>query len=171
MTYGAPGVKKMSELLKEDKIISDLQAQFASLAGQARVQRARRIWVEAPPADFDAVLGALVEKYEFGNLCTITGQDEGDSFSATYHLARPDGIVLNLKVKVPKTSPVWHSICSKFPGCVNYEREIADLFEVKFEGLPPGPRYPLPDDWPEGQYPLRKDWNGNVAPDKEGGKS
>ena len=160
----------MSDTLKEEKILGDLQARFPSLAGQAKLQRARRLWAEVPAAEFDLVLDALKASFEFGSLCTITGQDEGDSFSATYHLARPDGIVLNLKVKVPKTSPVWHSVCEKFPGCANYEREIADLLGVKFEGLPPGPRYPLPDDWPAGQYPLRKDWTGIVAPDKEGGK-
>ena len=26
-------------------------------------------------------------------------------------------------------------------------------------GLPEGPSFPLPDCWPEGQYPLRKEWN------------
>ena len=30
---------------------------------------------------------------------------------------------------------------------------------MQVQGLPPGNRYPLPDDWPQGQYPLRKDWN------------
>jgi Ni,Fe-hydrogenase III component G len=24
--------------------------------------------------------------------------------------------------------------------------------------LPAGPRYPLPEDWPEGEHPLLKDW-------------
>jgi len=33
-----------------------------------------------------------------------------------------------------------------------------DLFGAKVEGLPEGPRYPLPDDWPKNQFPLRKDW-------------
>jgi len=32
------------------------------------------------------------------------------------------------------------------------------MLGVQIEGLPPGKRYPLPDNWPAGQYPLRKDW-------------
>ena len=30
---------------------------------------------------------------------------------------------------------------------------------INVSGLPDGPSYPLPDCWPEGQYPLRKEWN------------
>ena len=32
------------------------------------------------------------------------------------------------------------------------------MFGVKVEGLPAGRHYPLPEDWPQGEYPLRKDW-------------
>jgi len=45
-----------------------------------------------------------------------------------------------------------------FPGAVSYEKELEDMFGIKVEGLPPGRRYPLPDDFPTDQYPLRKDW-------------
>jgi Ni,Fe-hydrogenase III component G len=150
------GEKK--KMTKEEEISGRILAQFPFLDGKTRVQRARRIWVETPGDKFDGVLNWLVDKEAFNNLCTITGQDEGEVFSITYHLARKDGIVLNLKVMVARQKPEWKSVASWFPGCVNYEREIAGLFGVQFANLPPGPRYPLPDDWPEGEYPLRKDW-------------
>jgi membrane-bound hydrogenase subunit beta len=35
-----------------------------------------------------------------------------------------------------------------------------DLLGIQVEGIPPGRHYPLPEGWPEGQYPLRKDWKG-----------
>lgn len=143
---------------KKEEISSQLLAQYPFLEGKIRVQRARRVWVETDPDKFDAVFERLVEQFLFRILCTITGQDEGESFSIIYHLARNDGTVLNLKVKVQKTDAKWKSVGEKFPGGIIYEREIADLLGVEFEGLPPGPRYPLPDGWPEGQYPLRKDW-------------
>ena len=40
----------------------------------------------------------------------------------------------------------------------NDERELMDLLGAKVEGLPAGKRYPLSDDWPTDEYPLRKDW-------------
>lgn len=144
--------------IKEEEISSQLLAQFPFLEGQIKIQRARRLWVETDPDKFDAIFESLVERFLFKILCTITGQDEGGSFLIIYHLARNDGTVLNLKVKIQKMNARWKSIGTKFPGGIIYEREIVDLLGVQFEGLPPGPRYPLPDDWPAGQYPLRKDW-------------
>ena len=40
------------------------------------------------------------------------------------------------------------------------------MLGIKVEGLVPGRRYPLPDDWPKGQYPLRKDWDQSVLDKK-----
>ena len=66
--------------------------------------------------------------------------------------------ILNLKTGVPKENPVLKTIIGYFRGAEIYERELVDLLGVKVEGLPEGKRYPLPDDWPLDQHPLRKDW-------------
>jgi len=92
-------------------------------------------------------------------LCTITGLDLGSDFGMIYHLAREDGIALNIETGVPKENGKVKTISSYFPSGIIYEKEIVDLFGVNIEGIPEGVRYPLPDDWPPGQYPLRKDWN------------
>jgi len=160
----------MTETKKEETIVAGLLGQFSFLEGQVRIQRARRLWLETPADKFDAVFERLVDGLGFRILCAITGLDEGDSFAFIYHLAREDGTVVNMKTKILKTNAKWKSVGTKFPGGVIYEREIADLLGVQFEGLPPGLRYPLPDGWPEGQYPLRKDWQpaGGVEERKAG---
>jgi Ni,Fe-hydrogenase III component G len=147
-------------MTNEEKIQQALIGRFPFLEGKIRLQRARRIWVDVPAESFDEVFAFIVKDLTFPILCTMTGQDEGERLSILYHLAHMDGITLNLKVSVPRDKPEWKSVAAYFPGGVLYEREIADLFGVQFQGLPPGPRYPLPDDWPAGQYPLRKDWKG-----------
>ena len=53
-----------------------------------------------------------------------------------------------------------------FPGAELYERELVDMFGISVEGLPAGNRYPLPDDWPQGQHPLRKDWKKEMLEGK-----
>ena len=37
-----------------------------------------------------------------------------------------------------------------------------DLLGFQVQGLTEGSRYPLPDVWPAGQYPLRKDWSAEA---------
>lgn len=154
-------------MTQEETIAAEIASRFQFLEGQVKVQRPRRLWMETPADRFEGVLEHLAGRAGFTVLCTITGQDDGDAFSITYHLARMEGVVLNLKVRVPKSAPRWKTIMKTFPGSVIYEREIADLLGVEFEGLPPGHRYPLPDDWPAGQYPLRKDW---IMPEQNAGK-
>lgn len=143
---------------KEEKIQSDLTAKFGFLADKVRIQRDRRIFAEVPPVNFREVFDYAVKNLDFKFLCTMTGLDEGDNLSFVYHITRQDGIVLNLKTSVPKNNPVIRTITDAFKGAEIYEREVMDLLGAKVDGLPEGKRYPLPDDWPEGEYPLRKDW-------------
>jgi Ni,Fe-hydrogenase III component G len=95
-------------------------------------------------------------------LCAITGLDEGQNLSVVYHLAKDDGTVLNLKTSVDKNNPVIRTITDSFSSAEVYERELVDLLGFKVEGLSKGNRYPLTDDWPKDEYPLRKDWKPKV---------
>jgi membrane-bound hydrogenase subunit beta len=145
-------------MTREETIQQDLLARFPVLADSVRIQRDRRLWAQTPYAEFRGILDYACDRLEFVHLCTITGLDEGENLAFIYHLAREDGVALCLKTAVPKAAPVLKSISDRFPGGVIYERELVDLLGAKVDGLPPGNRYPLPDDWPEGQHPLRKDW-------------
>jgi membrane-bound hydrogenase subunit beta len=147
---------------REIKIKQDLLSRFSCLSDKVRVQRDRRIYASVDYANFTEVFEYIIQKFSFTFLCTITGLDEGDSISFIYHLTTQDGVVLSLKTGVPKEKPVLKSIIGYFRGAEIYERELVDLLGVNVEGLPEGKRYPLPDDWPKDQYPLRKDWKPNA---------
>lgn len=149
-------------MTKEERIQSDLVGKFGFLAGKVRVQRERRIFADVPAANFRAVLEYAVKDLDFVFLCSMTGLDEAEFLSFIYHLTRQDGVILNLKISVPRENPMIKTVTDCFKGAEIYEREVMDLLGAKVEGLPEGKRYPLPDDWPEGQYPLRKDWKKNA---------
>lgn len=156
----------------EQAVQSELVAKFPFLQDKIRVARERRLWAQMQGENFAAVFEAA-QAMGFTYLATITGLDEGDNLTAVYHMARPTGMMLSLRVSVPKSNPVLESICRRFPAAECYERELVDLLGMKVQGLPQGPRYPLPDGWPDGQYPLRKDWRPemlNPAAPKEGDK-
>jgi membrane-bound hydrogenase subunit beta len=149
-------------IVEEEKIKQQLAERFGLPAEKITIQRERRIWADVPAAEFGDIFDYAVDKLGFVILATITGFDEGPTLGATYHIARESGIILNLHISVPKDKPVIKTISTRFPAADAYEREMVDLLGMQVEGLPPGNRYPLPDGWPEGQYPLRKDWKSDT---------
>ncbi|MBU4198897.1 MAG: NADH-quinone oxidoreductase subunit C [Verrucomicrobia bacterium] len=149
-------------MTNEEKIKKELLERFGFSTEQIRVARERRVFLEVPHEQFRRVFEHAVNGMDFQHLCTITGLDDGDTLAFVYHLARLDGAVLSLKTRVPKASPVLRTISDLFPGGMIYERELADLLGARVEGLPEGNRYPLPEGWPDGQHPLRKDWKAEM---------
>lgn len=145
-----------------EKIVHSLEAKFDFLKGNIRVQREKRLWLEVPPEKFIDVFEHAVKQTGLSILGTVTGLDEGANIGLIYHISSPGGVVLSIKTAIVKDQGVMKSITQYFPSAAVYEREIIDLLGAQFEGLPPGLSYPLPDGWPKGQYPLRKDWDASV---------
>jgi Ni,Fe-hydrogenase III component G len=143
----------------EETIQQELASRFDFLRETIRIARPRRIFASAPRERFTEVFDYAIENLDFPILCTITGLDEGENLAAIYHLAQENGITLSLKTTVPKTAPDLPTVTARFPAAEAYERELVDMLGFNVIGLAPGRRYPLPDDWPAGQYPLRKDWS------------
>jgi NADH-quinone oxidoreductase subunit C len=78
-------------------------------------------------------------------------------FEVVYHLLSiPKKERIRLKVRLNSASPVVESITSVWPGANYFEREVFDLFGIRFSGHPYLRRIMMPEDW-EG-HPLRKDY-------------
>ena len=135
----------------------------------------------------DKLLKAVetLEKAHWGYLAAITGLDhpapkpaEGEaqvgaaddgSVEAIYHFCR-DAVVLNLRVFIPYAKPQVPSVCGLIPSATLYERELIEMFGVECVGTPNTDHLVLPEDWPDGVYPLRKSFTGfsNPQPQKGG---
>lgn len=118
----------------------------------------RRLFITVSPEDVVACLILLRDKYSFTFLSTITGLDLGDTYEIIYHLATKE-TNLNLKTRIPKDNPKIHTISLVIPGAILYERELQDMFGIIIDNIPDARPLLLPDDWPAGNYPLRKDWS------------
>jgi NADH-quinone oxidoreductase subunit C len=78
-------------------------------------------------------------------------------FEVVYHLlSMPKKERVRLKVRLSGDAPALDSVTSVWPGANYFEREVFDLFGVRFNGHPYLRRLLMPEDW-EG-YPLRKDY-------------
>jgi NADH-quinone oxidoreductase subunit C len=78
-------------------------------------------------------------------------------FEVVYHLlsiAKKERV--RLKVRLDSDSPAVESLTSVWPGANYFEREVFDLFGIRFTGHPYLRRILMPEDW-EG-HPLRKDY-------------
>jgi ech hydrogenase subunit E len=105
----------------------------------------------------------------WGHLTSITGLDPGvetGQIEVLYHF-RQGAAVAGLRVRTPRDSASVPSICDVIPSASFMERETSELFGVEVVGMPPHGRLFLADDWPDGVYPLRKDFEPKQAVRRE----
>jgi NADH-quinone oxidoreductase subunit C len=97
---------------------------------------------------------------QFTFLSDVTGVDRfpiEPRFELNYHLLSiPHRLRVRLKARVSGQDSAIESVTSVWPTANWHEREVFDLFGVRFEGHPNLTRILLPEDW-EG-HPLRKDY-------------
>ena len=100
------------------------------------------------------------EELSYDLLSCMVGVDRGDGFEVIYCLFSFDKKhKLTLKAPLPKENPEIESITPVWKAANWHEREIAELFGIKFLNHPDPRGILLPEDWDEG-YPMRKDWEG-----------
>jgi Ni,Fe-hydrogenase III large subunit/Ni,Fe-hydrogenase III component G len=111
-------------------------------------------------------LAAIADRLSSGEgarLSSLFASDERASIAAfalhqIWLLAR-HRTFLCVSTRVPAAEPRFPSIATKHPAANWFEREVMDAFGLTPEGHPNPTRVSLHDDWPEGEWPLRKDFS------------
>ncbi len=88
-----------------------------------------------------------------------TGFGYSGSIEVLYHFCYRAAI-LTLRVQLPYQHTVVPSLCHLIPSATLFERELMEMFGVVVENTPNTDHLLLPDDWPAGVYPLRKEFTG-----------
>jgi NADH-quinone oxidoreductase subunit C len=128
---------------------------------EAKIQRPRRIYLKVKPGAHRKAIQYMKDNWGLYHISTISGLDLGDNLEVIFHL-NARNVVVNVRAEVPRNKAKIETITDLLPGSNLYEREVHDLFGIEFKGHPNLERLELPEDWPKGVYPLRKDWK---APD------
>jgi NADH-quinone oxidoreductase subunit C len=100
----------------------------------------------------------IVRSAGYNFFCDLTAVDwypAEPRFQLSYHLLSHQlKHRIRLKALVTSDDPAVESITSLWPAANNYEREVWDLFGVRFQGHPDLRRIMMPEEW-EG-HPLQK---------------
>lgn len=98
----------------------------------------------------------------FDYLFCLTGVDWGKELGVVYHLeSTTHRHILVVKVQTSdREDPSFDSVQDIWPTANFHEREVFDLFGIKFKGHPNLKRLFLPEDWKG--FPLRKDYEDEV---------
>lgn len=113
-----------------------------------------------PAGDIHPLAEALKEHPDtrMDYLFCLTAVDRKDGFHVVYHLVSSGGgQPIMLRVILPdKINPLVPTVSDIWKAAEFYEREVFDLFGIRFENHPDLRRIFLDDDWKG--FPLRKDY-------------
>jgi Ni,Fe-hydrogenase III large subunit/Ni,Fe-hydrogenase III component G len=142
---------------KEIDILNVLQAKFRDTSIQVQPQQLGKAAVMADASTHRDVLKALLKADEKTAVIAITGIDLGATLGIFYHIRTSKSGIITIKVEASKEKPQIKTISDLMPGAVFDEMEVTDLLGVVFKDHPSPGRIVLPDNWPDGVFPLRKD--------------
>ena len=112
---------------------------------------------------------SMLKEISYPHLSVISGWDAGEELRMQYIFSiyfgeRHGEYMVIFTVPLTKDDLVLPTITDIMPGALFTEREKQEMFGVTIQDIPDGRRLFLPEDFPEGVYPLRKDETG--IPDK-----
>ena len=155
--------------MNRQEILQTLKERFPEDVTGVYEKSAKRVYVEIKP-------NAIVEMAQFlfkeigARFNIASGVDARNHMEILYHFTEEDiDLVISLRIHLPKTKLEIDSLTPVFTAAQWIEREMHELLGINFLGHPELKPLLLPEDWPEGVYPLRKDykeWDPNAIRDR-----
>jgi Ni,Fe-hydrogenase III large subunit/Ni,Fe-hydrogenase III component G len=144
-----------------------LKEKFGPAIQQADLPNDNRLIVYVDPAALKSVCGFVFRDLDARYVISVGSDDRQYSgkFLVFHQFAFDrDHVLASVVARLPGDSPKVDSISDIVPGANWAERELRDLFGIEPVGHPYPKRLVLPDGWPEGHHPLRKDVPWNQVP-------
>lgn len=118
----------------------------------------RRVYVEVKPDDVPEAT-RLIFKDLGARFQIASGVDTPSAIEILYHWGFDKfDFIVTLKTRLDRENPEIESVAGICKGTEWIEREMWELLGIKFRNHPDMRHLLLLDDWPEGKYPLRRDY-------------
>ena len=142
-----------------DKLLESLDLKFKGSMLKTVKTSEKKAFVDIDPALVKPFVKHIFKDLAL-RLNTISAVDTFDGFELLYHFSLDkDGITLSLRALLKdRAAPRIETITDITKSGWWIEREIHELFGINFENNHDLRTLLLPDDWPKGVYPLRKDF-------------
>ena len=152
------GKEAVAEALADHAACTAAIQAISGLLTDAKWDRKELTLTVAPESIIPACEALKAGGYNFfEDMTAVDWYPSDPRFQLSYHLlSHAYKERIRLRAMVDETDPSVESITSIWPGANYYEREVFDLFGIRFEGHPNLRRILMPDDW-QG-HPLRKDY-------------
>ena len=155
--------------MTREEVLKDLREKFKGDIIELFDKSPKRIYVEIKPESI-----TKLSKFIFRNLGArfniASGVDVRYHIEILYHFTIEEiNLLISVRVKLPKDKLEIDSIANIIKGANWIEREINEMLGINFKGHPNLKKLLLPDEWPEGVYPLRRDydeWDKNAIRDR-----
>jgi Ni,Fe-hydrogenase III large subunit/Ni,Fe-hydrogenase III component G len=148
--------------------LNQLKEKFGAAILRADLPADNRLFVIIEPTAVKAVCLYIFRDLDARYVISIGADDR--PYSGKFLVAHDfafdrDHILCSILVYVPANSPKIDSITEVVPAASWAEREMRDLVGIEPVGHRYMKRLVLPDGWPEGMHPLRKDVPWNQVPE------
>jgi Ni,Fe-hydrogenase III large subunit/Ni,Fe-hydrogenase III component G len=139
-----------------------LTQQFPDEFFKHSLKNTNELYLEVHPESLPAI-AEYVYRTMGGALVSLFANDERPAtgkFAIYYVFAiTKEAFFIILKTGIDQHKPCFQSITNQIPAAQLYEREIKDLYGLNPEGHPDPRRFVFHGNWPDGVYPLRKDFD------------
>jgi Ni,Fe-hydrogenase III large subunit/Ni,Fe-hydrogenase III component G len=143
--------------------INDLAMKLEEALAQGKPE----IYLEVKPAAIVEMCSLIHREYGYPLVLLFAGDERTlcQRYAVYYVFAdRTKGLLLVLKTMIDPAKMEIMSISRELPAAALYEREIRDLFGIEPLGHPDPKSFVSHGNWPEGEYPLRKDFDSRRQP-------
>lgn len=144
--------------MNREDALSRLKAVLGDRLLDVEEKSARRVYIDVAPDDITKTSRLMVA--DLGARFQIaTGVDTPVAIEVLYHWALDRlGCVFTVRTRLDRQDPEIESIAPFCPAAEWIEREMWELLGIRFRNHPDLRHLLLSDDWPEGKYPLRRDY-------------